>query len=678
MSAVTSNSPNKSTIRPAARYWQLAALITVVLPQVDRLPPWLLAAVFLGSLWASPWAERRKLLPGKFLRAILLLAGMAGVYASHRTLVGAEGGVSFLILCAVLKVLESRDGRDLFISVVLDFFILATAFLFSQSLVTALYVGLANIVIVAALLVLQQREGVSLQHTLRRAAAITMQAVPLLLVLFVFMPRLPPIWSLNLNQGSGKTGMSDSMSPGDIASLSESSELAFRVEFQGPRPPGNELYWRGLVLTQFDGQRWTEDPRVDGLNTPMGQEGSWPDWVFMHRDDQSFYRYRIIQEATDQRWLFSLAIPHTSSRDALFTRDARLTARIPVFSQLTYEVQSWTAARMDVYELLPWMRSQALQLPASGNPRAREMASRWHNSSANESAYIRRVLAWLHEEEFFYTLQPPRLGEDRIDDFLFRTRRGFCEHYASSFVFLMRAAGIPARVVVGYQGGEQSPLGDYWLVRQMDAHAWAEVWLVGEGWVRIDPTASVAPDRIEHGAARMADNREYWGDSGLSGVRYGNYQLFRQLRSMADYVNYRWTRDVLGYNSESQDGLMQRLLGDTSLLRRLGVMLALMTVLTGLILFWALRGERREQHPLDKLYRRYCQRLAKEGVLREAGEGPQAFARRVARELPRRAEEAEEFARLYTALRYRPAGSRDKLLEQRLRRLARGRIPGIS
>ncbi len=667
-----------SAIRPSVRYWQLAALIAVILPQLDRLPAWLTAVVVLGCIWASPAVEQRGWLPGKFLRLLLLLGGIAGVFFSHRTLLGAEGGVSFLILCAVLKVLESKDGRDLFISVVLDFFILATAFLFSQSLLTALYVGVTNIVIVAALLALQQREGVALRRTLRRAAVITVQAVPLMLVLFVFMPRLPPVWSLNLSQGTGKPGMSDSLSPGDLSTLSESSELAFRVEFQGARPPANELYWRGLVLTQFDGQRWTEDTRMEGLLSRFGREGDWPEWIFMREGGLQAYRYRIIQEPTDQHWMFSLAIPHTSNPEVLLTRDARLTSRLPLFTQMTYEVQSWTQARADVYGLMPWMQAQALQLPASGNERAREMAQRWHDSSASDVRYIRRVLAWLTEEAFFYTLQPPALGKDRIDDFLFRTRRGYCEHYASSFVFLMRAAGIPARVVVGYQGGEQSPLGDYWLVRQMDAHAWAEVWLHGEGWVRIDPTASVAPERIEHGAARMADNREFWGDTGLSAMRYGNYRIFRQLRSMTDYVNYRWTRDVLGYDSASQDGLMQRLLGDTGLMRRLVVMVAIMAVLAGLSLFWALRGGRREQHPLDKLYRRYCQRLAREGVVREAGEGPQSFARRVARELPKRAAEAEEFARIYTALRYRPPGRRDKLLEQRLRRLAGRGIPGFS
>lgn len=674
MSQLMANPP---LIRPFARYWQVAALITVVLPQAARLPLWLTLAVVAGCLLSLPVFERRGWLPGKILRALLLAAGMAGVFVSHRTLVGAEGGVSFLIVCAVLKVLESRNSRDLFVSVALDFFILATAFLFSQSLLTALYVGLGNIVVVAALLALQQREGVMLRHTLRRATAITLQAVPLMLVLFVFMPRLPPMWSLNLTQGSGKTGMSDSMSPGDISSLSQSSELAFRAEFRGKEPPRSEMYWRGLVFSRFDGSHWRADPLMESTGKPLPESPDLPSWVRLSANAAATVSYRITLQPSDQPWLFSLAVPYSPTPRLVQTRDGRLLSPVPLYSLTTYDAQSWLDARMDVDGLPAWIRRQSLQLPPAGNQRAREMAMRWYNSSANAGQYIDRVLTWFREEQFFYTLQPPALGEERVDDFLFRTRRGFCEHYASSFAFLMRAAGIPARVVVGYQGGEKSPLGDYWMVRQMDAHAWVEVWLEGQGWIRLDPTSAVAPDRIEHGAGHLADNRDYWGDSGLGAMRYGNYQIFQQLRSMADYVNYRWTRDVLGYDSASQDGLMQRLLGDTSLLRRLGVMLAIMAVLTGLILFWALRGERREQHPLDRLYRRYCQRLAKEGVIREAGEGPQAFARRVARELPKRAAEAEEFARLYMALRYRTAGSRDKLLEQRLRRLAGRGLPGF-
>jgi len=492
-----------------------------------------------------------------------------------------------------------------------------------------------------------------------------------MLVVFLFFPRLPPLWTLDFSQGSGRTGMSDSMSPGDISSLSESAAAAFRVEFQGAVPPSSQLYWRGLVFTHFDGKRWTQDETMSSLTSSVRSEANLPEWVSA-LPAGAVVKYRVTLEATDKPWLFALALPTSVTRGVGLTRDARLVYYKPLYERLTYDVASWPERNVDAQALPAWMRQQSLQLPASGNPQSRALARRWLNSSGSQEKYVRNVLDWFRQEHFFYTLQPPVLGEDRIDDFLFRTRLGFCEHYASSFVFLMRAAGIPARVVAGYQGGEKSPLANYWLVRQLDAHAWAEVWLPGLGWVSADPTSAVAPDRIQRGAPQLANNPAYWGDSGMSTVRYNNYRLLKSLRQLSDYVNYRWHRDVLGYDSQQQQGFMMRLLGDSSLMRRLAVMGVTLVGLAGLLFLWTLRGHRRELHPLDKAYRRYCERMARRGVIREAGEEPQAFARRVAGTAPALATEADEFASLYMALRYRRPGKSTTLLEKRLRRLARG------
>lgn len=656
----------------AARHWQWLALLLSVLPQYDRLPAWLLAATVAACLWRLPAVERRLGAPALWLRLLLMAAGIAGVVVSHRTVLGPEGGVSFLIVTALLKMLESRTRRDAFVSAVLDFFVLATAFLFAQTLGITLYVGLASVVIVASLLSLQQREDAGLRRTLRRAAVLMGQAVPLMLILFLFFPRLPPLWSLNLTQGSGRTGFSDSMSPGDVASLSESSETAFRVEFQGAPPPSGQLYWRGLVFGFFDGKRWTQGyPMTDQLPLPPG--GGLPGWA-QGADPDAAVRYRVILEPTDQPWLFALAVPRSDTPAVGTTRDLRLVSRDPVLKRFTYDVASWPRARADVAGMPDWMRQQSLQLPSGGNPEARRMAERLRNSTGSPERLVQELLAWFRDEPFYYTLEPPPLGDDRIDDFLFRTRRGFCEHYASSFVFLLRAAGIPARVVAGYQGGELSPLGDYWLVRQLDAHAWAEVWLEGQGWVTVDPTSAVAPQRIERGAAQVAQQREYWGAGAAGALRHNNYRLLARLRNLADYVNYRWHRDVVGYDSDKQGSLMQRLLGDPGLLRRLLVMGGALLLVAGALFLWALRGERRQLHPLDRAYRGYCARLARRGVAREAGEGPAAFARRVAVARPALADEAREFARLYAALRYRPPGSHDRALERRLKRLARGSL----
>lgn len=661
-----------SSSRPmsrAARHWQWLALLASVAPQFDRLPLWLSLAVGVACLWRLERVEKHLGVPRLWLRVLLLAAGILGVFVSHRSLLGPEGGVSFLIVSALLKMLESRTARDAFVSAVLDFFLLATAFLFAQSLGQTLYVGLASILVVAALLSLQQRPGVGPGRTLRRASVLVGQAVPLMLILFMFFPRLPPLWTLNLTQGQARTGFSDTMSPGDISSLSESPETAFRVEFQGAPPAPDQLYWRGLVFSFFDGRRWSQGyPLTEQV--PLPPRGL-PDWV--DTAGASPLRYRVILEPTDQPWLFGLGVSRSPTAKVGLTRDLRLVHREPVFQRLTYEVASWPAARADQVEMPEWMRRQALQLPSGGNPEARRLAQRLANSTGGTERLVEEVLALFRDERFFYTLEPPPLGEDRIDDFLFRTRRGFCEHYASSFVFLMRAAGVPARVVAGYQGGEPGPLGDYWRVRQMDAHAWAEVWMPGRGWVQVDPTAAVAPQRIQRGASQVAEQREYWGDTAAGALRHNNYRLLRELRSMADYVNYRWHRDVVGYDSDRQAGLMERLLGDSGLLRRLLVMGGALALVAGLLFLLALRGRRRELHPLDRQYRAWCARMARQGLVREPGEGPADFARRVAAARPAQAAEAREFARLYMALRYRPEGQGDAVLRARLRRLARGR-----
>lgn len=653
----------------SARHWQLAAFVVAILPQWERLPSWLVVGLVFACIWRLPSVEQRLGLPNALVRVLLLLSGMAGVYASHRSLVGPEGGVSFLIVASALKLLESRTSRDFFVLAVLDFFILATSFIFYQSLLLSLYVSLALVMVIAALLSQQQRSGVSARTTLWRAFVMTAQAVPLMIILFVFFPRLPPIWTLSLTQASGKTGMTDTMTPGDISTLSESAALAFRVEFQGEPPPQNSLYWRGLTLSRFDGKTWKQGVLADG--PVMWSDGGGRGEPLAASEQQAI-RYRVVLEPTDAAWLFALTVPWSPTPKVGMTRDYRLVNQLPVFSRMAYDVVSYPNLPMDAEKLSTLMYRENLHLPASGNQQSRALAQRWRSLTGSDERFIGHVLNWFRNEPFYYTLEPPPLGEQRVDDFLFRTRRGFCEYYASSFVFLMRAGGVPARVVVGYQGGEKSPVGDYWMVRQLDAHAWAEVWLEGRGWVTVDPTGAVAPDRIEKGVQQMAEDPQYWGDSGASAFRYGSYQLFRELRQLTDYFNYRWQRDVLGYDVESQEGLMQRLLGDASLLKRIGLMVAILAVLVAGLLLWTLYGNRRHVHPIDRIYLRYCRRLARLGVVREAGEGPQAFAGKVAMLRPAEAERAKEVATLYSALRYSPSSKEPDALVRRLRRLVRG------
>lgn len=653
------------------RYWLLAALIGSIAPLWDRLPLWLSLLLLTSCFWRLPAVEIRIKPPGFWLRVMILIAGAVGLWKYFNTLFGPEAGSASLVLCMALKLLEMRNRRDCYVTIILCFFVVATNFLFTQSLAVASYIGVVLIVICGALLVMHEPADRSSWKTARKALVLVAQAGPLMLILFLFFPRLPPLWTLHLTQGASRTGISDTMSPGDIAKLSQSDELAFRVEFHGPIPEKSQLYWRGLILSRFDGLTWTPDPRNGEGNMVAWANRHWPDWVYgIQVDKRRAISYRIILEPTDQPWLFALSVPYTETAEVGFTREFNLVSSEPVYSRKTYDVTSFAPQALDA-TLPDEMRAETLELPGNDNPKTRAQAKRWRASVADDAAYVRLVLNWLHHEPFFYTLEPPTLSGDRVDEFLFSTRKGFCEHYASSFAFLMRAAGIPARVVAGYQGGDLSPYGDYWQVRQLDAHAWTEVWLPGRGWTQVDPTASVAPERIQHGMSALAEQRSIWGNSGASGLRYSNFKLLSGLRQWVDYVNYRWYTDVLGYDTHSQDGLMQRLLGDASYMQRALVMAGLFVSVLGLmVLIWYWRQPRRVESAADRYYRFYCRRLAAAGLPRAAGEGASDFAARVAVARPRLAASVAEVTRLYVHLSYMPANAHDRDAQRRLRKLS--------
>ena len=654
-----------------ARYWLLLALAVALLPHVSRLPWWLNALLAMAGLWRLPAVESRAPLPNKWLLALMLFGGIAGVRASYHTWFGPEAGVAFLIFCLAMKLLESRAERDHYVLMVLSLFVLATAFFFEQGVFASVYSVFAVLVAVAAL-VATNLGGNQAGFTLRKAGVMLAQAIPLMLILFVFFPRLPPLWSMKLTDSTGRTGMSDSMAPGDLARLGKSDALAFRVEFpNGQVPPKNTLYWRGLTFTRFDGVTWSPstDHRLSIYGPVAWSRQPLPDWTTesIRIRDQKTMPFRVILEPTDKRWLFSLPVSQAKNANIGLTRDFMLTARDPVFQRLTYDAEQFTVVSLDA-NLPEWMRRENLLLPADGNPVTRKMAVDWRRHFGDERAYLDAVLRWFRKSPFHYTLEPPPLGANRIDDFLFRTRRGFCEHYASSFTFLMRAAGIPSRVVAGYQGGDYSPTGDSWQVRQMDAHAWVEVWLDGRGWVQFDPTAAVAPERIDDGMGVIAEQREVWGDSALSALRFSNYQLLGKLRNMADYVNYRWQRDVVGFDTGSQEEFLLKLLGDSSFWRRLAVMFGALVVVAGVLALFTILRHRKHWHPADRVVLRLSRRLVRKGLQRMDGEGVMAWMQRLELRQPHWKNHAALFARNYSAIRYQPDAGIGK---QDLRELAR-------
>jgi transglutaminase-like putative cysteine protease len=639
------------TAQPITRIglgWLLVAQVLVILPHIPHLPYWIVAMWLGCAAWRVQIYRMRARFPGALVKAGLILAVALGVFFSRGTLVGLEAAVVLLVAVFILKLVELRSQRDALVLILLGFFTQVTAYLFNDGMLAALYSLLPLCALLAALVGLQQsRFAARPLVPLKAASALLLQAVPLMILLFLFFPRLGPLWSLPLPNDKGVTGLSDTMSPADIAELSQSGELAFRASFEGPIPPQAQLYWRALTLERFDGRRWSQSLGA--------QHGAPAQWV---RQGEPL-RYSIVMQPSGRPWLFALDVGQTPERDVRPRADFRLERRRPVDRSLLYEVTSWPQAIREP-QGDPAALRRALQLPEGGDPRSRAWAAELRQRHADPQLLVDSLLSHFNREPYVYTLRPPPLGADSIDAFLFDSRRGFCAHYAGAMTFLLRAAGIPARVVAGYQGGELNPAGNYVLVHQFDAHAWVEYWLPGKGWISVDPTFQVAPNRIERGLEEaVANEASFLEGSPLSPLRYRQLAWLNQVRLAWDNVNYGWQRWVLGYQGELQSQLARRWFGELDG-RMLGLGLvaagALSMAVLALFLFapW-----RRERDPQLRQFQRFERLLARHGVARGRGEGPRDFAERASRELPRQAAQIRAFLAAFEASRYSAHGGAD-------------------
>ncbi|MFO1424470.1 MAG: DUF3488 and transglutaminase-like domain-containing protein [Candidatus Competibacteraceae bacterium] len=638
----------------AALTWLLAALVLAVVPQATELSVWLtvLFAALVG--WRGLIVFRNGALPPRWLLLLVAVLAGAGVIVDHRTLFGRDAGVALLTAMTACKLLESRGLRDGVVLVFLGYLLVMSNLLYSQDIPQIAYLLAAILVMLTAqVLIHRQHAGLTALAPLRLTGRMVLLAVPVMLILFVLFPRIPgPLWGLPKDAYKGRTGLSEQMAPGSVSELSQSGEVAFRVRFAGAIPPPNQRYWRGLVLWHFDGRRWTR-PEEPPLNTPtpFTPEGAAVD-------------YAVVLEPSNRSWLFALDLPARLPPYARMTASFQLLRDQPVNEVYRYEMRSYPAYRTG--ELTAMERSRGLQLPPRGNPRARALVADWRQRDPRPEALVRSALTLFREQPFYYTLTPPLLSGHIVDDFLFRTRRGFCEHYAGAFVVLMRAGGVPARVVLGYQGGEMNALGGYLMVRQSDAHAWAEVWLEGRGWVRVDPTGAVAPNRVQQGLYAALS------DSGLLPFlarRGGDSEWLRQLVLGWDILNNSWNEWVLAYGPDRQKEFLSGLgFGPADWA---GMTVAMLIALSGfgaLYAGWRWRS-RLARDPVARAWQRFCTRLARRGLARGAAEGPLDFAGRVAAGRPELAAAVWEIARLYAALRYGPVAPPEQV--RQLRRLAR-------
>ncbi len=611
--------------------WMLVAQMAVILPHIVRLPVWVLSLCTLCCIWRVLVFKGRLPFPPWYVRAILIVVGFVGVLLSYGKVFQLQPMVTVLIIAFYLKLIEMHKRRDAHVVVFLAYFIIATEFIYDQSMAVAGYMFFCVILVTTALIGLTQSQGHKKPwHSFLLTSKLVVQALPLTVVIFILFPRIPPLWSVPTDETKSRTGMSDTMSPGDFSNLSQSTEIAFRASFEGKIPNTAELYWRGLIYDYFDGRIWSQrDTDFTGMGYVRWFGQQIPDWEYEVQKRGAKVKYEIMLEPTNHPWLYSLTFAEPETWGNGIARDFRLLRDNDINQTYTYKVTSFLDHRIEL-DPPDWVLERNLQLPVWGNPKARELAKKWRAETNSDYDLMVKALKYFNTA-FIYTLNPPRLGVHTIDEFLFKTRSGFCEHFSSAFVFLMRSAGVPARVVAGYQGGEANSYENYLLVHQFDAHAWAEIWLKGVGWMRVDPTAAVAPERVQKGLEEaVSEEGTFLQDSPFSPIHWRRIPLFGELRMRADQLNYAWVRWVIGYKPQLQQQLLEKLLGEMSYTRVALALLVFCSLGIGLIALSLYRqGSKKKIDPLTRQYLDYCERLATIGYPRNVGETPADFVLRI-------------------------------------------------
>jgi transglutaminase-like putative cysteine protease len=629
--------------------WLIGALVLVILPHAMRAPWWLTLLTLCLYGWRFYYSLDRAPLPSRWLVIAVAAVTMLGVWMEYRTLFGRQPGILLLMLFSGLKLLETRTHRDAAAAAFLAYFLIITNFLYTQSIPTALLMGVALFAITATLIGFSAPSR-SPRANLRTAAVLLAHAAPAALLLFLLFPRVQgPLWGLPQDAYAGLTGLSDTMSPGNLSSLAQSDAIVFRAEFDGDLPPQPLRYWRGPVMWDFDGRTWRMGPQaLAKFETPAGGRAT--------------YHYGVVLEPHNRNWLFALETAASLPPDARYTADGQILSRSLVRTRLRYGLSSMVAPTSQVTEPQSVLR-RALLLPAGFNPKSVALASEWRASARNDDEVLARAIGFLRQGRYAYTLEPPLLGTDAVDEFLFATKAGFCEHFTSAFVFLMRAAGVPARVVTGYQGGELNPVDRIITVRQSDAHAWAEVFLRDHGWLRVDPTAAAVPGRLDSGLGRAMPQ------AGQPLMMRPELEWLRSLRYQWEAAAHKWNVWVLGYNPDRQRDLMSYIgMRDADWRSLTATLFTSLGIMTILLLLWSLRRLARPD-PVQRAWRAFCAKLAAKGVERAPSEGPRDYAERAARALPAARRGILRITALYISLRYGPhATSRRK---RELRRMVR-------
>ncbi|ELA09629.1 transglutaminase-like superfamily protein [Moraxella macacae 0408225] len=657
----------------SALHWVLISQLFVVIAHAKHLPMWLVGYALVVII--AQFGVVRHRLPNwlyqprtmRLLQYIGFLGSLAGLWFTYRTALGLDVAIAFLLLCAISKLLELYTRRDAYVVLSLALFVLAGLFLVEQDLLTTVIVALGVMTTLFAMIGMND-DGTGRYRTL---GLLVVQAIPLTVVIFVFFPRLPPLWAVHMSgQNQATTGISDSMSPGDFAKLSQSTELAFRVEFDGEMPRRGDMYWRGLVFSDFDGVTWRPSKQAPDMWYNKKQPiPMWLNETLSHTKLplQSIPTYRVILEKTGRNWLFALDYPFANQQGIGLTSDFTLRYWTEVYQRLNYKV-SYLKNVPIALTLSESERKQYLQLPDNSNQQSREFAKNLYEKvGKNPIAFASALEQWINGQNFHYTLSPPVLRQNRIDEFLFGSRAGFCEHYSSSFAFLMRSVGVPTRIVTGYQGGQLGRDGKSWEVRQMDAHAWVEIWVAGDGWVRIDPTAFVSPDRVEQGMDSLTTSvgAKMFGEGIAGQLSYQQFQLLQNARRLFDEASYYWQRDVVGYDQDKQKKSLFQWFNIQSVYQQVMYMVVAIVILLALLGLWLWYKRRKIWDKTDKYLLDLSKRLAKQdrSLARNDSEGVLHWLQRIQAKA-KNPSDIEALHKAYRKARYQPTDDIDKQNKQ--------------
>ncbi|MGI9227189.1 MAG: transglutaminaseTgpA domain-containing protein [Gammaproteobacteria bacterium] len=612
----------------------MTAFAMTVLPHVAQISLWVIGAGLYCVVWRWMIFLGRKNFPSFWLKVALVSATAAGIVISEGITKNLETWAALLVIAFALKLLEMKTRRDAYVVIFIAYFIIAVEFIFNHSMGIVAYELCALILVTAAMVGMNQfHSRVEPFVSIKIAAKILAQAIPLMIVLFILFPRIGPMWVIANPNQQARSGLGSEMTPGDIANLARSDEIVFRAIFKETPPPTRDLYWRGIVYANFVHGTWSAAtipkkfsniPRVTWFKD-IETNKFVPD-----AKKQNKISYSILLEPTYKVWLFGLdlAIPQTILTGLSY--DYRLENNAPVQSLLRYEVESYPEATLNTW-LPEYLRLQTTRLDNTDNPRTINFARNLYNESTNTEEFVEKVLDRIRKQAYHYTLEPATLDRgNSIDQFWFNTRSGFCTHYAGAFVNIMRAAGIPARMVGGYHGGEINPHTGHIVVRQYMAHAWAEIWLPNKGWQRVDPTAAVAPSRIEDGLNAALPETDLSSLSSFTTMRLNGIPGLRKAMFLFESLEHRWNLFVIGYDSKIQTDFLQKLLGKITIMK-IGLALLAGAVLSILFVGISLLLQRNPQniHPAIKIFQNFTQQLNKPGLIREPGETPAQFIKNV-------------------------------------------------